>query len=587
MSYKRIYMLGMLLWWLILPPAVYAQESIAWHEPVPVEIQGEDYIVQIDYTTTAGNRYIKIALMNTGWGWLSLEAGTLVSTAGSGSIILTISGVPPGTYHMKAILNDTDQWDPNLRAIYQEHITLSRAQEMIWWEELLTTIVNGEYTANIGYYATVSRNIRFEIFTTDGQSTGVNDTVPVSAGQGVATLTVTGLTPGTYDFEASLLDSSQQPLDAIDHEYITIITSNTTYTPTVDPNVTPETYALFLNLQTIGTSNHFIFGQEFPTDFSYLTGLNNSYSQSDCKDIVGDHPGVHGTDFHYYLDKDAAERTIHTQAVQQAYARNAVITFDWHMYGRYYADYQAGNGNNVLVPNIVDNLNGDRAWLYNQLDNAIAIINALGFPIVFRPFHEMNGNWFWWGTFSTPEDYQAFYRLTVDYMKRQGVHNVLFCWSPNTPLDFDYYPGDAYVDVLGVDIYEPGISGGISTASMLAQLGDLVAYAAAHGKVAVFSETGARGSQSIRYNPAFWTEKILTPISNDTNARKIAWVLTWINGGWEEPYIPYTGFPVQHAITDFQTFFNDSTTLFESDLPDMYHYRSNKNLAPVYLLLGY
>ncbi len=138
-------------------------------------------------------------------------------------------------------------------------------------------------------------------------------------------------------------------------------------------------------------------------------------------------------------------------------------------------------------------------------------------------------------------------------------------------MDFDYYPGDAYVDVLGVDIYEPGVSGGVSTASMLAQLGDLVAYAAAHDKVAVFSETGARGLQSIRYNPDFWTEKLLTPISSDTSARQIAWVLTWINGGWEEPYIPYTGFTVQQAFADFQTFCNDPITLFESDLPDMYH----------------
>ena len=62
----------------------------------------------------------------------------------------------------------------------------------------------------------------------------------------------------------------------------------------IDTQATEQTVKLLRNLFTIGQSDFFIFGQAFPTDFSYIVGVNDDSSQSDCKDIVSDHPGVHG-----------------------------------------------------------------------------------------------------------------------------------------------------------------------------------------------------------------------------------------------------------------------------------------------------
>lgn len=75
---------------------------------------------------------------------------------------------------------------------------------------------------------------------------------------------------------------------------------------------------------------------------------------------------------------------------------------------------------------------------------------------------------------------------------------MLFCWSPNTPTNFDYYPGDEYVDILGLDAYE------INPTNFRQQMKAIVDHAQAYDKVAVFSETGYRndsgnGDQAAAY----------------------------------------------------------------------------------------
>jgi len=79
-------------------------------------------------------------------------------------------------------------------------------------------------------------------------------------------------------------------------------------------------------------------------------------------------------------------------------------------------------------------------------------------PIIFRPFHEMSGSWFWWGgENTTPEAYKRLWRFTVEYLRdEKDLHNLLYAYSPDRSSRegyLRYYPGDAYVDVLGYDDY--------------------------------------------------------------------------------------------------------------------------------------
>jgi len=342
----------------------------------------------------------------------------------------------------------------------------------------------------------------------------------------------------------------------------------------VDSHATAETAALFENLLKIGKSDKFIFGQEFPTDFRFQGGLNSDASQSDCKDVVGDHPGMHGSDFLYYLNKPEDEKAIHLNAVQQAYARGAVVTFDWHIIGQNSSSFYI-QGNESLLQDILQNRNGAPAWFYGEMDKVIAVLQNIEFPVVFRPLHEMNGKWFWWHT-DDAAAFKTLWKMLVDYFRSKDVHNVIYCWAPNYAQNedyFRYYPGDDYVDVLGLDAYEPGVA--MSHAELFPVIMQMVDYATLSGKIAAFTETGNRSAYP-EQRPRFWTQDVLKPINGNPKVRQIAWVLTWINSDWGDansksrPFIPYSGMTNVQAKIDFADFYKDPHTLFEADLPDMY-----------------
>ena len=340
----------------------------------------------------------------------------------------------------------------------------------------------------------------------------------------------------------------------------------------IDTDVSEKTKMLYANLKLIQNGFHFLFGQEFFNSYQYSSGsAHGNKTFSDSKEVTGAHPAVLGSDFHYYLEKDPMERGYHTEAVKWAYEQGYAITFDWYLSGKGTTTYEYNDVTKDLVDSIVAYPGGqDRAWLYGELDKVISIINndlVVGtdrIPIVFRPWHEMNGGWFWWGTQATSAaNYRAFYSLTVEYVKARTT-SVLFGWSPNTPFDFTFYPGDTFVDVLGVDHYE------VTAAPLQQELATLVDYARTHDKVAVFSETGNRttnGDNAARY----WNDTILPALVNDPGGKsmKIAWVLTWINASWSFPYVPHTG-SSNAAKQSFKDFKNSPYVLFGDAIQSMY-----------------
>ena len=362
--------------------------------------------------------------------------------------------------------------------------------------------------------------------------------------------------------------------------FLITVAAGISYSPTtvaqIDADASEKTVVLYENLKHIQNSNQFLFGQEFFNSFRFSSGSAHGEKEySDSKAVTGSHPAVLGSDFHYYLEKNATEKGYHTEAVKWAYQQGYVITFDWHLSGRGTSTYEYQPATKDLVNNIVNDLNGDRVWYYSELDKVIDIINndlvvsGERIPIVFRPLHEMNGGWFWWGSqATTPANYIALYRLLVNYVKER-TNTVLFCWSPNTPTNFNYYPGDEYVDVLGVDAYE------VNASSVRSQLAPIVDHAQAHAKVAVFSETGYRTNPGTangdNARAAYWKNTILPAIMEDPSgkAQKIAWVLTWINASWSVPYIPHSA-SSQEAKQNLIDFKNSPNVLFGDEAPDMY-----------------
>ncbi len=130
--------------------------------------------------------------------------------------------------------------------------------------------------------------------------------------------------------------------------------------------------------------------------------------------------------------------------------------------------------------------------------------------VVWRPLHEASGGWFWWGVASA-ECYVQLYRLVFDRMvNTNGVKNLLWVWNINTDPTYGYdysalngawYPGDEYVDIVAVDIYDPLInhnSGANYYSKIISEVGT--------NKLIALSENGAIPDiDSIAEDKAYWS----------------------------------------------------------------------------------
>ncbi|WP_308638852.1 glycosyl hydrolase [Paenibacillus silvisoli] len=95
----------------------------------------------------------------------------------------------------------------------------------------------------------------------------------------------------------------------------------------------------------------------------------------------------------------------------------------------------------------------DYALLLRDID-AISVqlkrLQELNIPVLWRPLHEAEGGWFWWGA-KGPEAAKALYRLMYDRMTNvNGLNNLIWVWNSTSPA---WYPGDDVVDIISTDIY--------------------------------------------------------------------------------------------------------------------------------------
>ena len=105
-----------------------------------------------------------------------------------------------------------------------------------------------------------------------------------------------------------------------------------------------------------------------------------------------------------------------------------------------------------------------------------------GIPVLWRPFHEADGEWFWWGT-KGPRIARQLYRLMFDYYTVEyKLDNLIWVWSCSVR---EGYPGDARVDVVSADIYLPEY-----TATDYSVEYEKLVSATSHKKVAALAEVG-------------------------------------------------------------------------------------------------
>ena len=123
------------------------------------------------------------------------------------------------------------------------------------------------------------------------------------------------------------------------------------------------------------------------------------------------------------------------------------------------ADPNSNNGGGKCDLKLV--LNPDHPYhkhFFNELSQVADGLEELkenGVVLFVNMFAEVTGSWFWWGG-KDPKDFIAFYKATYDYLVHtRNLDNLLFVYEPSSQhkTAVDYYPGDEYVDVIGISLF--------------------------------------------------------------------------------------------------------------------------------------
>jgi hypothetical protein len=338
-----------------------------------------------------------------------------------------------------------------------------------------------------------------------------------------------------------------------------------------DKNATKKTVALYHNLKKL-TDKGFMFGHQ--DDLAYGVGWKYEEGRSDIKDVTGDYPAVYGWELgHLEIDKavnlDSVPFDKMQKMIRQGYERGGVITISWHL-NNPLTGKTAWNPAEGTVASIIPG--GSKHDLYKTwLDKVAVFMNGLKgskgefIPVIFRPYHELNGNWFWWGGKNcTPDEFKKLWQFTVSYLRdEKKLHHLLYAYNTDRYSSreeyLEKYPGDEWVDVIGFDIYQRNSGNEKFIADIDKMLSTLEEIAKEKNKIPALTEFGGNLSDS-----NWWTGTFLKVLSQ----HKISYVLGWRNAGGKssgefEFYVPYKGHTTDK---DFVRFYQDKKTLFQKDV---------------------
>ena len=352
----------------------------------------------------------------------------------------------------------------------------------------------------------------------------------------------------------------------------------------VDADATDATRSLFAYLRDI-RGEGMLFGHQHTTNYGESFDEADGVA-SDVLAATGDHPAVFGFDTLIIEGRERPGRLDNTREenalilgdkIREAHDLGGISTLSVHMEnfvtgGDFYDT--SGDTLRAVLPG-----GSHHQDLVEYLDLiALAADGAVTedgthIPVVFRPWHENAGSWFWWGAaFGTPGEYQELFRFTVEYLRDvKDVHNFLYAFSPGGGFGGDAdtylrtYPGDDFIDLLGVDTYD---STGASEAGLTAitqDLGMIANLADERGKISAFTEFGLTGGVRPDGENAniTWYTDLLDAIRADPEASRNAYMLTWANfGGSTTPYTPTEG----EMLPDFQAFHLDPYSYFADDV---------------------
>jgi hypothetical protein len=281
-----------------------------------------------------------------------------------------------------------------------------------------------------------------------------------------------------------------------------------------NPNATPEAKALLDMIYRI-SGKYTLTGQH---NFPNAKDQNTRFA----KKYTGQTPAIWSTDMGFAragdYDSYLARPDIVKEAIRQ-YQKGSVITICWHAVpptahepvtfqpqGQEKSDSLASVQGQLSDSQFQEVLTpGTRLhdrWA-EQVDSVAVYLKQLqkaGVPVLWRPYHEMNGDWFWWGGRTGKYSTAGLYRQLYDRLvNNHHLNNLIWVWNvdrPSMPIRkfSNFYPGNKYLDILSLDVYGNDFN--------KAYYDSLVALS--HGKPVAFGEVGNPPVPGILVNQPKW-----------------------------------------------------------------------------------
>lgn len=387
----------------------------------------------------------------------------------------------------------------------------------------------------------------------------------------------------------------------------------------VDGNADANTQALYAYLKAVGDSDSVIFGHQ--NDTWHKAG-SSELSNSDTMDVTGSISGVVGIDALSLVGNEYSAARYNSEIGDQIFpetakgnvaaaaaltnkniADGAIITLSAHMpnfslveenddydetvdpdYVKY--DF-SGYSPNTLTGDVMNEIlpGGEYNAQFNAyLDMIADYASQVNGTILFRPFHENTGSWFWWGAaFCDAQTYKNVYKYTVQYLRdEKNIHNILYVYGPgseaaSTDEYGERYPGDDYVDIVGFDMYNILPSDTDTWFDSFAQELNIVeTFATAHNKLITVTETGAANSTAEGDNQTAllksgnqhldWYNEMLDAVSSSSASYFLLWANFGEKDGFYTPYVKSVkedGTLYGHEELDyFVDFYNDARSIF-------------------------
>lgn len=312
-----------------------------------------------------------------------------------------------------------------------------------------------------------------------------------------------------------------------------------------NPNATAKTQALYNYLcDTYG--KNVISGQQEST----WMGSEN-YEFDIIKNASGKYPALRGLD---YMGDDFSG--CNRRAIDW-YKKGGIVTICWHCGSDFRGSHTESldsdlNWNSALTPGTSE---------YNALiagmdkgAKALLELKEAGVPVIWRPFHEFDGKWFWWGK-GGAENFKKLWQIMYDrYTNHWGLDNLIWSLGYCGDVNSGWYPGDEYVDIIGADTYVNHTESLVNMYNKTAQIAD---------KPVCLHENGP----------------IPDPEKMKADGAKWLWFMTW-----HTSFIDSNQFNTASYI---KRIYNSDYMITLDELPDVYSYgntSSSGNTAPEFTI---